>query len=107
MGGDFTYQDAAYYFKSLDKLIRYVNKRQDNVYAFYSTPSCYLKAVNAHNLNYTLKTDDFFPYCSDSNACWTGYFTSRPTTKYFERLAFRFSQVKLRFASLVISSSAL
>ncbi|KAI5749862.1 hypothetical protein M8J76_010867 [Diaphorina citri] len=45
MGGDFTYQDAAYYFKSLDKLIRYVNKRQDNVYAFYSTPSCYLKAV--------------------------------------------------------------
>uniref|UniRef100_A0A8D8PLF5 Alpha-mannosidase n=1 Tax=Cacopsylla melanoneura TaxID=428564 RepID=A0A8D8PLF5_9HEMI len=93
MGDDFNYQYAHRNFKDLDQLIKYVNKRQDSVYAFYSTPSCYLKAVNAQNLNYTVKTDDFFPYCSDNHACWTGYFTSRPTTKYFERLAFRFSQV--------------
>ena len=33
------------------------------------------------------KTDDFFPYASDEHGYWTGYFTSRPTSKRMIREA--------------------
>lgn len=36
-------------------------------------------------LTWPEKTQDFFPYSSDSHSYWTGYFTSRPTQKRFER----------------------
>lgn len=52
---------------------------------FYSTPSCYIKAVQDANVTLPTKEDDFFPYASDNHSYWTGYFTSRPTLKYFER----------------------
>ncbi|XP_058798756.1 lysosomal alpha-mannosidase-like [Phymastichus coffea] len=94
MGGDFTYQDAELYYTNLDKLIRGINKLNGTRYkAFYSTPSCYLKAVNERNLSWPTKSDDFFPYSSDPHAFWTGYFTSRPTLKYFERMANNLLQV--------------
>lgn len=32
------------------------------------------------------KTDDFFPYATSVHNSWTGYFTSRPTLKRFERV---------------------
>jgi lysosomal alpha-mannosidase len=51
----------------------------------YSTPSCYLKALNEEGLDWSTKSDDFFPYASDAHAYWTGYFTSRPTSKRFIR----------------------
>ena len=63
-----------------------MNARQGNgslVNLFYSTPSCYLQEVHKANLSWTVKTDDYFPYASDPHAFWTGYFTSRPTLKYF------------------------
>lgn len=57
---------------------------------FYSTPSCYIKAVQDEVRQKSIvleeKTDDFFPYASNSNSYWTGYFTSRPTLKRFERI---------------------
>ncbi|XP_075989719.1 lysosomal alpha-mannosidase-like isoform X1 [Anticarsia gemmatalis] len=89
MGEDFNYQDAGMWFNNLDKLIDYTNiksaKEQLNITLFYSTPDCYLKAIKDANPQLPLKKDDFFPYASDPTAFWTGYFTSRPTTKYFER----------------------
>ncbi|XP_014218055.1 lysosomal alpha-mannosidase isoform X2 [Copidosoma floridanum] len=94
MGGDFTYTYADMYLKNLDKLIRYVNERNGTNYnAFYSTPSCYLKSLNEQNLKWPAKTDDFFPYSSDPHAFWTGYFSSRPTLKFFERLGNNFLQI--------------
>jgi len=72
---------------------RYVNAANVGLNVIYSTPSCYLKAVNDEGLNYTTKQDDFFPYGSDFQTYWTGYFTSRPTIKYFERLGNNFLQV--------------
>ena len=83
MGEDFNYVDAGTWYKNLDKLILHVNARQKNgskFHLFYSTPSCYLKAVNGHKMKYTTKSDDFFPYASDPHAYWTGYFTSRYRT---------------------------
>lgn len=60
---------------------------------FYSTPSCYLKSVHDSNITLTTKKDDFFPYASDPNSFWTGYFTSRPTLKRFERIGNHYLQV--------------
>ncbi|XP_046392611.1 lysosomal alpha-mannosidase-like isoform X2 [Ischnura elegans] len=97
MGEDFQYQDANMWFSNLDKLIRYVNERQETegskVNVFYSTPSCYLKSLNEANITWPDKSDDFFPYASDPHSYWTGYFSSRPTIKYFERLGNNFLQV--------------
>lgn len=96
MGEDFNFQNAEMWFMNLDKLIKYINAKNDSSFnIFYSTPSCYLKAVNEHNknVNWTRKTDDFFPYASDVHTYWTGYFTSRSTLKYFERIGNNFLQV--------------
>ncbi|XP_026842967.1 lysosomal alpha-mannosidase [Drosophila persimilis] len=88
MGGDFQYEDAEVNFKNMDKLIKYVNARQatgSHYNIFYSTPGCYLNSVHQGLQSYPNKTLDFFPYASDSNSFWTGYYTSRPTQKRFER----------------------
>ncbi|GLV45785.1 Lysosomal alpha-mannosidase II [Carabus blaptoides fortunei] len=100
MGDDFHYQDALYYFKNLDKLISAVNKLQTKTKVFYSSPSCYIKALNEANQRWSVKTDDFFPYASDAHAYWTGYYTSRPTSKRFERIGNNFLQVSKQLAAL-------
>ncbi|KAJ4433197.1 hypothetical protein ANN_15454, partial [Periplaneta americana] len=100
MGEDFHYQDANMWYKNLDKLIRYVNAADSSLNVFYSTPSCYLKAVNDAGLTYTTKQDDFFPYASDSHSYWTGYFTSRPTSKFFERMGNNFLQVTKQLVAM-------
>ncbi|XP_055636185.1 lysosomal alpha-mannosidase-like [Toxorhynchites rutilus septentrionalis] len=108
MGDDFTYMDANMYFKNLDKLIKYTNARQlneSNVNVFYSTPTCYLKALHDAKLYWPTKSDDFFPYASDPHAYWTGYYTSRPTSKRFERVGNHFLQVCKQLTALGRSTS--
>src|SRR5699024_3286281 len=51
-----------------------------------STPSCYTKALHESGHTFTGKTDDYFPYASDSKSYWTGYFVSRPALKRYERV---------------------
>ncbi|KAL0281361.1 UNVERIFIED_CONTAM: hypothetical protein PYX00_002368 [Menopon gallinae] len=102
-GDDFHFQNAHRNFKNIDKLIRYVNERQKNgsdVNVFYSTPSCYVKSLNDANIYWPTKKDDFFPYASDQHSYWTGYFSSRPTLKYFERLGNNYLQICKQLASL-------
>ncbi|XP_055327449.1 lysosomal alpha-mannosidase-like isoform X2 [Paramacrobiotus metropolitanus] len=95
MGEDFNYQNADMWFKNLDKLIYYVNEQQKNgsdVNLLYSTPACYLNALNKAHVSWPAKSDDFFPYGSGSHTYWTGYFTSRTALKRFERVASGFLQ---------------
>lgn len=86
----------------LNKLFfSYGNKQRDSKFnLFYSTPSCYLKAVreeeSRRKLNWPTKNDDFFPYAMESHSYWTGYYTSRPTLKRFERVGNNFLQVNLQ-----------
>uniref|UniRef100_A0A3Q0SVF1 Alpha-mannosidase n=1 Tax=Amphilophus citrinellus TaxID=61819 RepID=A0A3Q0SVF1_AMPCI len=90
MGSDFQYENANLWYKNLDKLIHYVNAQQTNgsrVNVLYSTPSCYLQELHRANLTWSLKTDDFFPYADDAHDFWTGYFTSRPALKRYERIS--------------------
>lgn len=86
--------------------LRYLNLKEPTMNAIYSTPSCYLKAVNDVNLSWDTKQDDFFPYATDDNSYWTGYFTSRPTLKYFERLGNNFLQVNFTIQIIVIYTFA-
>ena len=61
---------------------------------FYSTPSCYLYSVyQSSNQTYQVKTDDFFPYGENQHSYLTGYFTSRPALKLYERFGNNFLQV--------------
>jgi lysosomal alpha-mannosidase len=88
MGSDFQYENANEWFKNMDKLMKYVNAQQasgSNVNVFYSTPSCYLYALNKAGRAWTSKTDDFFPYAHHPHGFWTGYFTSRAALKRYER----------------------
>uniref|UniRef100_A0A3Q1H5Q8 Alpha-mannosidase n=1 Tax=Anabas testudineus TaxID=64144 RepID=A0A3Q1H5Q8_ANATE len=90
MGSDFQYENANLWYKNLDKLIHYVNAQQANgskVNVLYSTPSCYLQELHRANLTWSLKRDDFFPYADDAHDFWTGYFTSRPALKRYERIS--------------------
>ncbi|XP_066449799.1 lysosomal alpha-mannosidase [Eleutherodactylus coqui] len=95
MGSDFHYENAILWYKNMDKLISLVNAQQVNgskVNVIYSTPSCYLTALNRANLSWPMKMDDFFPYADGQHMFWTGYFTSRPGFKRYERLSNNFLQ---------------
>ena len=87
MGGDFHYTNATKNFYYTDELIESVNNKFSDINVFYSTPNCYLYAVNQAKKTYSVKTDDFFPYKDGAHRYWTGYFTSRPTHKYCGRRA--------------------
>ncbi|XP_041674563.1 lysosomal alpha-mannosidase-like [Drosophila eugracilis] len=108
MGGDFQYEDAEVNFKNMDKLIKYINERQSSgsqYNIFYSTPACYLNSVHKSVQSYPNKTLDFFPYGSDSNSFWTGYYTSRPTQKRFERDGNHILQVAKQLSAFAKLSS--
>ncbi|XP_015516452.1 lysosomal alpha-mannosidase isoform X2 [Neodiprion lecontei] len=107
MGGDFTYQVAETWYKNLDKLLRYANERHGStVNVFYSTPSCYLKAVNEQALSWPTKSDDFFPYASDPHTYWSGYYSSRPTIKFYERMGNNYLQVSKQLSALTNISTS-
>jgi len=70
MGSDFQYQNALPWYLNLDRLIKHVNEKHPEVNVFYSTPTCYLKALNDNKtITWNTKTkSDFFPYSSDPHA---------------------------------------
>nr|XP_033811493.1 lysosomal alpha-mannosidase isoform X2 [Geotrypetes seraphini] len=90
MGSDFQYENANLWYKNMDKLIRYVNAQQSNgskVNVLYSTPSCYLNQLHQANLSWPMIHEDLFPYADGPHQFWTGYFTSRPGFKRYERMS--------------------
>ncbi|CAH0775454.1 unnamed protein product [Bemisia tabaci] len=109
MGGDFNYISASPWFKNMDKLIKYINKRDgDRINVIYSTPACYLEAIHNSNISLPLKdNDDFFPYGSDQHSYWTGYYTSRPALKYFVEKANAFLQAVKQLTAGIIKSQEL
>lgn len=99
LGGD--YQAAAYTYENIDTLIRYINAKHQHlpkVRAFYSTPSCYLRALLESNDAWSELDEDLFPYTDEipgsgpaqapqQSAYWTGYFSTEPTFKRTVRRA--------------------
>lgn len=95
MGSDFQFEYAHTWYKNLDKLIHYVNMKEEEtkIHLLYSTPACYIQNLNKANKTWTTKSDDFFPYADAPTNFWTGYFTSRPAVKGYVRRANNFLQV--------------
>lgn len=90
MGDDFRFQNAHQYFKSTDKLINYYNAGlglENNIELIYSTPSMYVDAIAAENIEWPTKYDDLFPYADNAESYWTGYFSSRANDKGYMRRA--------------------
>ena len=101
------------WYKNVDKLIKFINDRPEyGVKVMYSTPSKYIKAIQAEGNKYPTKTDDFFPYADYQHAYWTGYFVSRVAVKGFVRDFGRWiqatrkhiSEIKMRGDSPTITS---
>nr|CAD2164236.1 unnamed protein product [Meloidogyne enterolobii] len=107
MGGDFHYSNANQWFTQLDKLISAINSRTNKtgIYAFYSTPGCYAKALELVESNLLTKSfpskinGDFFPYASSNHSYWTGYFTSKPAFKGLVRFSSALLQLSQKLAS--------
>ncbi|XP_071953152.1 lysosomal alpha-mannosidase-like [Antedon mediterranea] len=95
MGSDFQYENAIPWFKNMDKLISYVNQKGNEfkINVLYSTPSCYVKSLNEAGKTWPTKSDDFFPYADQPHSYWTGYFSSRPALKYYERVSNNLLQI--------------
>ncbi len=49
--------------------------------------------MNKAGRTWATKTDDYFPYAHHPHGFWTGYFTSRPALKYYERRSNNILQV--------------
>jgi lysosomal alpha-mannosidase len=64
-----------------------------DVNIFYSTPTCYLYSLNKADRSWTTKTDDFFPVSLATHGILSGYFTSRPALKRYERSSNNILQV--------------
>ncbi|KAE9549196.1 hypothetical protein FO519_007591 [Halicephalobus sp. NKZ332] len=104
MGDDFQYQNAEQNFRNLDNLIWLIgNRTQYKI--FYSTPACYTKAILGSGVAWSNKTYDFFPYGSDGNSYWTGYFTSKPAFKGLIRSASNFLNTVRTLNSLSLNPS--
>ncbi|CAF1239524.1 unnamed protein product [Rotaria sordida] len=105
-GGDFEYEDATQYFQNIDAMIDTINNIQNTTndekkfYVHYSTPTCFLHALSQEKRSWPVREGDFLSYAHRAHAFWTGFYTSRPGIKYYERSLGAFYQ-SLRQLSIV------
>lgn len=88
--------------------LRYVNERQatgSKFNIFYSTAGCYLNSLHKSLQSWPNKTQDFLPHSHEAKSFWTGFFTSRPTQKRFERDGNHILQVAKQLSVLADLSS--
>ncbi|EDV31824.1 uncharacterized protein Dana_GF14356 [Drosophila ananassae] len=108
MGDDFHYENAIVNYENMDKLIKYVNERQASGSKYnliYSTAGCYLNSLHQSLQSFPNKTQDFLPHSHEAKSFWTGFFTSRPTAKRFERDGNHILQVAKQLSVLANLSS--
>ncbi|EGC28973.1 hypothetical protein DICPUDRAFT_99980 [Dictyostelium purpureum] len=105
-GDDFRYFNAPKEFRYSRGWMDYIRERKEE-YGIkeirYGTVSDYFKQLKSEILNEKLQLTeidkDFFPYATDYDEYWTGYFTTRPTMKKQIR---EFSKL-LRFTESIYS----
>lgn len=81
-GCDFTYMNALAEFKNIERMMEYVNSKNNyNITLKMSTPSDYIEALKKEKIKWPVKYEDGFPYGSSEYEMWVGYFSSRPEAK--------------------------
>jgi hypothetical protein len=103
MGSDMNYMNAHSWYKNIDKIIAEMAARPElaeKYNVFYSHPQRYTEYRAREHREWTLKTDDFFPYSDCAHCFWGGYFTSRPTGKLLERQASQFLQTTKQLGAM-------
>ena len=77
------WQNAKVQYDNWDKIIDYINARTEEfgVRIQYATLDDYFQAVNKENVDWPVYTDDFFPYADNSDAYWTGFYTTHSALK--------------------------
>jgi len=84
-GDDFEFGNAFINYRNIDNVIKHFNEKYDDFQLKYSTPSQYVDAVRSTGTNFTVYSDDLFPYANNNISFWTGYFTSRANLKEYAR----------------------
>lgn len=100
LGDDFRFDKEVEWdqqYKNYAMLFQYMNSRSDwNIHLKFGTPNDYFNVVKKRrNRSRTASKEqysdmptlsgDFFPYSDQSNAYWTGFYTTRPFDKRFSR----------------------
>ena len=81
-GCDFAYYNANQNFREMEKLVTYINEHNTaNIKVLVSTPSQYLDSVKKQNIKWPVYYNDMFPYSDQKDEYWSGYFSSRPSSK--------------------------
>ena len=62
--------------------MNFVNKKYTNMSLFYTTPGEYLDSLVQMDLSWSTKYDDLFPYADIPEDYWSGYFSSRASSKW-------------------------
>ncbi|CAG2165196.1 unnamed protein product, partial [Oppiella nova] len=93
MGDDFQYKTANTWFENMDRLVKEAKARHPEVNLMYSTPNCYVKALNGVNHTYAERTVDYLTY-------WVGYYANRPALKYQDRSTNNILQISKQLSVL-------
>ncbi|CAN7938249.1 unnamed protein product, partial [Ixodes hexagonus] len=105
-GSDLSFIEAERQFAEMDTLVATSNEleqarrprwrryrlRKAPVHVSYSSPGCFLRALHELNATWPVFRDDLFPYTDSPGRTWTGFYTSRPSLKFFARYANGFLQ---------------
>eukprot|EP00760_Papus_ankaliazontas_P032647 PhM_4_TR5922/c0_g1_i1/m.11492/K12311/MAN2B1, LAMAN; lysosomal alpha-mannosidase len=86
-GCDFNFENAATNFQLMDSLMAEINGnyKKYGMALFYSTPHEYISTLNRLNYAWPVNTDDYFLDSDNEYAYWSGYLSSRPAFKGYER----------------------
>lgn len=100
LGDDFRFDKEIEWdqqYKNYAMLFQYMNSRKDwNIHLKFGTPQDYFEIIRKRRRrnpsvskektpDIPVLSGDFFPYSDQSNAYWTGYYTTRPFDKRFSR----------------------
>lgn len=83
-GDDFFYwKNAESNLQIIETIFDKLSLKYPNITWKFSTPSEYISEINAMNLVFPVKQDDFIPFEDNPEMgnYWVGYFTSRPNLK--------------------------
>jgi len=81
-GEDFAWANASMNYKSGKALLENFSQKFSDMTILFSNPYQYLEALKDQEIVWPVRYADMFPYANGGNNYWTGFYTSRPDSKY-------------------------